>query len=138
MKQTRYDWLHVLGAACPQTGRTAGLLSPYLNAQIVNAFFDQLVKEIDPSVHVVLLWDQAGYHTGGQVKVPPNVTVIPLPPYSPELNPIENLWHFLRDKHWSNRVYADYDELRQAACDAWQQVCLDTTTIKTVCNVTYL
>ena len=56
----------------------------------------------------------------------------PLPPYLPELNPIENLWHYLRSHYWANRSYADYDDLRYAAIDAWQNVALDPEIIKSV------
>jgi transposase len=138
VRQTQYDYLYVLGAVCPQTGNTAGLLAPNINTHIVNAFFDQLAKEIAPDVHVVLIWDQAGYHTSGELKVPANVTLLPLPPRSPELNPVENLWHYLRSHHWSNRSYRDYDALRLAACDAWQKSCLDAEQIKSVCAVPWL
>ena len=70
--------------------------------------------------------------------MPANVTLITLPPYSPELNPAENLWHYLRSHHWSNRAYADYDAIREAACDAWQITCLAPEIIKSVCAVSYL
>lgn len=141
VKQTQYDYLYVLGAVCPATGNTAGLLAPHLNTDIVNVFFEQLAKEIAPDVHVVLIWDQAGYHTARKLKVPANVTLPPLPPLpprSPELNPTENLWHYLRSHHWSNRCYNDYDALRLAACDAWQHSCLDADLIKTVCAAPWL
>ena len=82
VKQTQYDYLYVLGAVCPSTGNTAGLLAPHLNTDVVNAFFEQLSKEIPPGVHVALIWDQAGYHTAGKVKVPSNVSLVPLPPRS--------------------------------------------------------
>jgi putative transposase len=68
---------------------------------------------------------------------PANVTIIQLPPYSPELNPIENLWHYLKSHFWSNRAYADYDELEQAAVHAWKQAVLDADLMKTVCNAPY-
>jgi transposase len=138
VKQTRYDWVYVLAAACPQTGRTAGLISPHLNTEVVNVFFEQMAAEIDDDVHVVLIWDQAGFHTSAQLRPPDNITLISLPPYSPELNPMENLWHYLRSHHWSNRAYADYNALRAAVCDSWQTVCLDSQTIKTVCHASYL
>ena len=54
------------------------------------------------------------------------------------INPTENLWHYLRSHYWSNRAYVDYDDLRHAACDAWQKTCLDADTIKTVCCAPYL
>lgn len=138
VKQTQYDYLYVIGAACPQTGQTVGLLSPELNTAMINRFFEQFEQEVDPHVHVVMIWDQAGYHCSKQLRLPKNLTVLALPPYSPELNPIENLWHYLRSHHWSNRSYDDYDALRQAACDAWQATCLDPQIIKSVCNAPYL
>jgi transposase len=105
---------------------------------VVNAFFKEFRKEVDPKVHVVMFWDQAGFHTSGKLKPPKNLTLIPLPPQCPELNPIENLWHHLRSHHWSNHAYDDYDALQQAACDAWHASCLDTTTIQSVCRCSYL
>jgi transposase len=97
----------------------------------------QFAAEIDPKVHVVLVWDQAGFHTAGKLKVPDNVTLVPLPPYSPELNPVENLWHYFRSHYWSNRTYDDYDDLRQAALEAWRKVALDLQTIRSVCRMPY-
>jgi len=127
----------VIGAVCPQSGQSVGLLAPTVNTDIMNAFFEQFAAEIDPKVHVVLVWDQAGFHTAGKLKVPDNVTLVPLPPYSPELNPVENLWHYFRSHYWSNRTYDDYDDLRQAALEAWRKVALDLQTIRSVCRMPY-
>ena len=137
-RQTQYDYLYVFGAACPQTGQTVGLLAPYLNTDTVNAFFREFEKETDPDVHVVMIWDRAGFHTSHKVRVPENVTLVGLPPYSPQLNPIEKLWQYLRQHYWSNRVYKGYDHLRQAANHAWKKVCLNPTKIKTVCRTSYI
>ena len=138
VRQTQYDSLYVLGAACPATGQSAGLLAPHLNTSVVNLFLKQLAAELEPGVHAVIIWDQAGYHTAKALKIPPNITLIPLPPYSPELNPIENLWHYLRSHYWSNRCYPDYENLTHAAIHAWQQACLNPELIKTVCAAPYL
>jgi hypothetical protein len=136
--QTKYTCLYVLGAVCPATGNTAGLLAASLNSGVVNVFFEQLIKEIAPGVHVVLVWDRAAFHTTAKLHVPSNVTLVQLPPRSPELNPVENLWHFFRSHYWSNRSYADYDALRAAACAAWQHSCPDLALIKRVCAVPWL
>lgn len=137
-RQTQYEYLYVFGAACPQTGQTVGLLAPYLNTDTVNVFFQQFEKEVDPDVHVFMIWDQAGFHTSQKVKVPKNVTIIPLPPYSPQLNPIEKLWQYFRLHHWSNRIYDGYDHLREAACMAWQKVCLNPSKVKSICRAKYI
>jgi len=85
-----------------------------------------------------MVWDGAGFHTSRSLVVPPNITLVKLPPYSPELNPIENLWHYLKSHYWSNHAYADYAELEQAAMAAWRHAVLNTQLVKTVCAATYL
>jgi transposase len=127
----------VLGAVCPRTGQSVGLLAPYLNTDSVNAFFKEFKKETHPGVHVVMSWDQAGFPMSKNVKVPENVTLMPLPAYSPELNPIENLWHYLRSHYCSNRSYADSDDLLHAAVSALQKSVLAADLIKSVCITKY-
>jgi transposase len=133
VRQTEYEYLWVLGAVCPETGHAEGLLSPQLNTKIVNEFLTQFAKTIPADEHAMMLWDGAGFHGSKQLRVPENVTVVTLPAYSPELNPIENLWHYLKSHHWSNRAFQDYDALEQAAVDAWRKVALDAEVMKTVC-----
>ena len=77
-------WL--IGAASPQTGQAEAILSPVLNTAIINQFLDQFSCALAPDVHAALIWDGAGFHRAHDRKVPANVTLIPLPPYSPELN----------------------------------------------------
>ena len=85
-----------------------------------------------------MLWDGAGFHTSKQLRVPENVTPIQLPAYSPELNPIENLWHFLKSHYWSNRAHDDYEALETAAIEAWHHAVLDPELMKTICAAPYL
>ena len=138
LRQTEYESLWVIGAVCPETGRAEGLLSPQLNTKIVNAFLAQFAKSLPADEHAVMIWDGAGFHASKQLCVPDNVSLITLPPYSPELNPIENLWHYLKSHYWSNRAYDDYDALEQAAVDAWRKAVLDQDLMKTVCAAPYL
>jgi transposase len=138
VRQTEYEYLWVLGAVCPETGRSEGLLSPRLNTEVVQAFLGEFTKTIPPDEHAVMIWDGAGFHTSHQLRVPDNITVLQLPPYSPELNPMENLWHYLKSHYWSNRAYADYEELEEAAIDAWRIAALEPDLMKTVCNAPYL
>ena len=138
VRQTQYDYLYVLGAVCPDSGQSVGLMAPYLDTIIVNQFLAQFAKELAPDVHAVMIWDQAGFHTANALQLPANVTVIELPPYSPELNPVENLWHYLRSHYWSNRDYQHYIALLDAATHAWRKAALDPEIIKTVCAVPYL
>ena len=138
IRQTEYEYLWVLGTVCPETGHAEGLLSPQLNTKIVNEFLSQFAKTLPADEHAVMLWDGAGFHVAKALCVPENVTLVALPPYSPELNPIENLWHYLKSHFWSNQAYDDYDALEQAAVDAWEKAALDPELMKTVCAATYL
>ncbi len=104
---------------------------------MMNAFFEQFNAEVSHNIHVVMIWDQAGFHISKKLKVPKNVTIVLLPPYSPELNPVENLWHYLRSHYWANRIYANYDALRYAAVDAWHKAVLNPAVIQSVCRASY-
>jgi transposase len=137
VRQTEYQYLWVLGAVCPETGHAEGLLSPRLNTKIINLFLDQFSRTLAADEHAAMIWDGAGFHTSGELQVPANITILQLPAYSPELNPLENLWHYLKSHFWSNRAYAGYEELEQAAIHAWQQAVLDADLMKTVCAATY-
>ena len=138
IRQTEYEYLWVLGVVCPETGHTEGLLSPQLNTKIVNTFLQLFSRTIPPEEQAVMVWDGAGFHTAKTLQVPPNITVVQLPPYSPELNPIENLWHYLKSHFWSNRGYANYQALEDAAMQAWQHAVLDDELVRTVCAAPYL
>ena len=93
MRQTQYSYVYVIGAACPQTGQAEAIIAPYLDTAIINQFLEQFSRALAPDVQAVLVWDGAGYHRAKELVVPDNVTLLSLPAYSPELNPIENLWH---------------------------------------------
>lgn len=138
IRQTNYDSLYVFSAVCPQTGDACGLISPEVNTAVMNAFLEEFARDLPPDVHAVMVLDRAGWHTSGLLKVPSNVTLIYLPPKSPELNPVENLWHYLRSHYWSNRLYPTWEDLKIAAIDAWRRVCLVPELVKSVCADTAL
>jgi transposase len=138
VRQNGRQWLYVLMAACAATGTASAILMPELNAAVLNLFLEQFSGSLPAGVHAVLIWDGAGYHTSKDLVVPENVSLIQLPPYSPELNPVENLWHYLRSHYWSNRRYEDYDALEEEAIRSVNLVCSDTATLKSVCNADYV
>lgn len=137
MRQTQYGYVYVLAATCSQTGQAEGLIAPRLDTSIVNLFLAQLSETLASDVQAVLVWDCAGYHRAKALSCPSNITLVSLPPYSPELNPVENLWHYLRSHHWSNRKYNSVDDLFTAAETAWRATCLNEETIRSVCRATY-
>jgi len=138
VRQNGREWLYVLMAVCAATGATSALIMPTLNTAVVNLFLEQFSRELAAGVHAVLIWDGAGFHTGGDLVVPSNVSLIRLPPYSPELNPVENLWHYLRSHHWSNRQYEGYKGLEEEAVRSLRAVRQDGEKLKTICNADYV
>ena len=87
---------------------------------------------VDPGAHAVLMLDQAGWHRSTRLAVPENVTLLPLPPRSPELNPVENLWQYLRENWLSNRVFAGYDDILAHCCGAWNKLVAEPARITSI------
>ena len=119
VRQTEYEWAYLFAAVNPVTGASSALIAPTVNTQYMNKHLAFIGREAGPDVHVVLVLDQAGWHVAKALRVPKNVTLLHLPPYSPELNGAERIWGFLRSHYLSNRAYKDYDELFEAIKAAW-------------------
>ena len=119
-RDQRYTWCYLFGAICPARGTGAALVLPCANASAMNLHLLEISTTISSGAHAVLVIDGAGWHqTGKLLRVPDNITLLHLPPYSPELNPVENVWAFLRSNKLSNRVFDSYDAIVDACCDAW-------------------
>ena len=86
----------------------------------MNLHLAEISTQVTQGAHAVVTLDGAGWHQqGDKLKVPDNISLLPLPPYSPELNPQENIWQFLRQNYLANRVYDTYTALVDACCEAW-------------------
>ena len=113
---------YIFGAICPQQGKGAALVLPTCNTEAMSLHLAEIAKAIAPGAHAVLLLDQAGWHLSARLAVPQNITISPLPPKSPELNPMENIWQFLRDNWLSNRIFPAYDQIVDHCCAAWNKL----------------
>lgn len=71
----------------------------------------EISQVVAPGAHAVVLLDQAGWHTSKRLDIPANITLLPLPPKSFELNPIENVWRFMRDNWLSNHLFQSHNKL---------------------------
>lgn len=133
LKDLGYEWAYLFGAVCAERGVGAGLVLPYANTEMMNLHLIEISKAVRPSYHAILLLDGAGWHqTGGRLIVPDNVTLLKLPPYSPELNPAENVWQYLRQNELSNRVFHGYDVIVDACCNAWMALMNRPDQIRTI------
>ncbi len=93
---------------------------------------DEISGHVARGAHAVLLLDRAGWHTTAKLNLPKNVTPIFLPSRAPELNPVENVWQYLRANWLSNRVFDTYEEIIEAACDAWRRLIAQPNTITSI------
>ena len=98
------------------------MILPACNTEAMNLHLAEIAKTVAPGAHAVLLVDQAGWHLSTRLVVPPNITIIALLPKCPELNPVENVWQFMRDNWLSNRVFKSYDDIVDHGCDAWNKL----------------
>lgn len=136
VKQTKYEWVYLYAAVEPETGASTALIAPHVNTDTMNVFLAMLSSDLEEDDHAVVIMDQAGWHVSRALQVPDNITILLLPPYAPELNPVENLWHFIKSHHTSNRAYAGYDELFDAVGDAWRS--LSDERLRSVCQCNYI
>lgn len=118
-RDTRYQWAYIFGAVCPQRGTAAGLVMPFADTAAMNAHLAEISRTVTPGAHAVLVLDGAGWHGGHALVVPDNVSLVTLPPYSPELNRVENVWQYLRANWLAISVFDDYDAIVEACCKAW-------------------
>ena len=119
LRQIGYEWAFLFGAVRPATGEGFAPVLPEVSTAATGTFLDRFAVTRGPDAHVVLVLDQAGWHGARALVVPPNLTLVPLPPYSPELNPVERLWLYLRERYLSHRLLDDYEAVVDACCRAW-------------------
>ena len=115
----RFASLYLFAACRPGTDQAFALALPEATTKTMNLFLDGFARQLEPGIHAALILDRAGWHGAAALEVPANVTLVHLPPYSPELNPVERVWLYLRERFLSHRVLADYEAVLDTACDAW-------------------
>ena len=136
VKQTEYDWVYVFGAVNPATGESAAIITPTVNTDYMNAHLSAISQQVGDEAHAVLVLDNAGWHVAKSLKVPSNLTLLHLPPYSPQLNPVERLWAYLKSHYLSNRVFKDYSAILEVSTHAWNALSADH--FKSICHTHWL
>jgi hypothetical protein len=133
VRDNRHDSAHLFGAMCPLRGVGAAIIMPSANAEAMNEHLKEISTQVAPGAHAVLVLDGAGWHqTGGKLNVPDNISLLFLPPYAPELNPMENVWEFLRANKLCALVWDTYDAIIGACRDAWDFLVRDPNRIRSI------
>jgi len=113
---------YIFGAICPARGTGAALVLPKCNTDAMTLHLREISQAVAPGAHAIVTVDQAGWHLSNHLAIPDNITLLPLPPKSPELNPVENVWQFMRDNWLSNRVFKSYNDILDHCCFAWNKL----------------
>ena len=132
----RYTWTHLFAAVQPQTGEAFALVLPELNTTAMQLFVDRFAATRPVGEQAVMIMDQAGWHITDDLIIPANLSIVLLPSYSPELNPVERVWLYLRERHLSHRMLNSYDAIVDALCNAWNKLTPERLTSLT--NYPYL
>ena len=129
----RFESTYIFGTVAPETGDAFGLILPQANTSTMSIFLEAFAKTVPDDVHVVMVLDQAGWHGAKKLVIPDNITLVALPPYSPELNPVERVWLYLRERYLSLQVFADYDAIVDACCRAWNSFAACIKHVQSLC-----
>jgi transposase len=127
----RYTFAYAFAAVEPLTGRDFCLMLPAVSTAAMAEFLRRFSATLPADEHALMVLDGAGWHTSHDLPIPANLTLLRLPPYSPELNPLERIWLYLRERHLSLRVLEGYEAIVDAICRAW--IKLDPKRIASLC-----
>jgi len=134
VKQQQFEYAYLFGAVCPATGETEALITPWVNKDIMKHHLEQIAARTQPDRHAVVIMDGAGWHTDDIAQEINNLSIIKLPPYSPELNPIEQVWSWLRQHHLANRCFKGYDDIVESCTTAWKDFIEDKERVINLCS----
>jgi hypothetical protein len=121
-RDRRYDWAYLFGAVCPERSIGAAVIMPAVNVEAMNEHLTEISQCVSVGAIALLVLDGAGWHSSPRLKVPDNIALLPLPPYAPELNPMENVWEFLRGNYLSHCVWETYEAILNACRNAWNKL----------------
>ena len=133
VRDNRHVSTYIFGAICPDRAVGAAMIMPYANTEAMNVHLQEISAEVAPGAHAVLVCDGAGWHQRGKkLSLPDNITLLSLPAYSPELNPMENVWDYLRQNKLCTLVWDTYDDILDACQSAWRFLISDPDRIRSI------
>ncbi len=119
IRQRQFKSSYIFGAICPRKDKGVALVLPYANTEAMQLHLNEISNNVTNGYHAVIVMDKAGWHLANDLNIPSNITIVKLPPYSPELNPMEQVFQQLRKLKLSNACYNDYEEIDLACAEAW-------------------
>jgi hypothetical protein len=138
VREQRFASAHLFGAVCPARDTGVALVLPEADTAAMDLMLAELAGVVPAGTHAVLVLDRAGWHVAGDLAVPANLTLVHLPPRSSELNPVEKVWQYLRDRWLSHRVLPDYAAILDAACAAWNALRAEPRRLRSLTSFPWL
>jgi transposase len=134
----RHTNAYIFGAVCPARDTGVALVLPNVDTGAMNRHLAEISRNVQPGAHAVIIIDGAGWHRADDLKVPANISLLRLPPYSPELNAQENIWQFLRQNFLAGRIFETYDDIVDACCNAWNALTAEPGRIRSIATRDWL
>ena len=134
----RFTFAYIFACVEPGTDNGFALVLPYANTEAMQIFLDRFAVTLAKDDLAVIVLDRAGWHGAGSLSVPANIKLVPLPPYAPELNPVERVWLHLKARFLSHRLHSDYDAIADAACQAWNRLTAEVGRIRSLCSYPWI
>jgi hypothetical protein len=122
----------IFGAICPEYGKGAAIVMPWCNTQAMKLHLQEISRNVAPGAHAIVLCDQAGWHMSEKLNIPNNISLLPIPPRSPELNAQENIWQYIRDNWLNDVIFKSYDNIVEHCCCAWRKLMSMPETIRSI------
>ena len=116
-RQMVREYIYAYSVLSPQTGDCYSMISPYCNTEAMNYFLHQIAEQYE-QYRIIIILDKAGWHISNSLKLPDNLLLMHLPPYSPELNPVELLWREIRAKYFHNKIFDSLDDVENTLMKA--------------------
>jgi transposase len=126
---------YTYAAVSPRDGDEFSINLPKVNAKHMNVYLANLAEKYRDQ-DILLIMDGAGWHRSKELAVPDSIKIVILPPYSPELNPVERLWQEVKKNVLKNRIYESLQDLEDVVSKCMEALTIET--IRSVCHVTYL
>jgi putative transposase len=139
VRQQGFAAARLFGAICPERCAGVALALPEVSTAAMNLFLAELAAAVPAGTHAALILERAGWHVSDDLAVPANLTLVPLPPYGPESDPVERVWEYLRDRRLGHRVLAGgYRAVLDAVCAVWDALLAEPDRLRSLTSFPWL
>jgi len=134
VRQRQFLNTYIFGACCPDKDKGCALILPECHSGMMQLHLNEISKNVEDGFHAIIIIDRASWHTTEALDIPKNISLLPLPAYSPELNPMEQVWQKIKGDSLTNTTFKNYDDIVERCAKAWNSFCDEDGNIKSLCS----